>query len=75
MCNNTGHSAEVLQVHKRISIGEDWPITLPKLFDPQELVARVRAIPGARLPAFCARNGGRLLTVGDVVLDSCARSV
>jgi two-component system response regulator CpxR len=49
---------------------------LPKPFDPQELVARVRAILRRTAPAVLRTEvTGDVLTVADVVLDTRARSV
>lgn len=49
---------------------------LPKPFDPQELVARVRAILRRTAPsALRTEPAGDVLTVADVVLDSRARTV
>jgi len=49
---------------------------LPKPFDPQELVARVRAILRRVAPgALRSEPAGDVITVGDVVLDSRARTV
>jgi DNA-binding response OmpR family regulator len=49
---------------------------LPKPFDPQELVARVRAILRRTAPAALRTEPvGDVLMVADVVLDSRARSV
>lgn len=46
---------------------------LPKPFDPQELVARVKAI--LRRAAGSPAENSDLVTVGDVILDTGARSV
>ncbi|HEY4088953.1 MAG TPA: response regulator transcription factor [Bryobacteraceae bacterium] len=49
---------------------------LPKPFDPQELIARVRAILRRTAPAALQTGGtGEVLTIADVVLDSRARTV
>jgi two-component system response regulator CpxR len=49
---------------------------LPKPFDPQELVARVQAILRRTAPgALRTEPAGDVLTIGDVVLDSRARTV
>ena len=49
---------------------------LPKPFDPQELVARVRAILRRTAPAVLrAEHTGDVLTVAEVVLDTRARTV
>jgi two-component system response regulator CpxR len=49
---------------------------LPKPFDPQELVARIRAILRRTAPsALRSEEAGDVYTLGDVVLDTRARSV
>jgi two-component system response regulator CpxR len=48
---------------------------LPKPFDPQELVARVRAILRRTAPALRAEQPGEVLTLADVTLDGRARTV
>ncbi len=49
---------------------------LPKPFDPQELIARVKAILRRSAPsALRSEEAGDVFTLGDIVLDSSAHSV